>query len=135
MFVEESSCEESFSGGEWCLKECEVVEGKKRRPSFLFYFIYPNMNRINKNTEKFSSYFSLVRISEANSPRRNIAFFQPVVFGAFLALQRLPSEDGIFSSWYQPLSPADIRSSQLAVRIKSFKIMKGFGVCLFLFCF
>lgn len=78
--------------------------------------------------EKLCADFSLVQISETSSPRKNIGFFQPVVFGAFLALQRLASENGIFSSWYQPLSPADIRSSQLAVGIKSFKIMKGFGI-------
>lgn len=42
VFVEESSCEESFSGGEWCLKECGAVGGKKKDQVFLLYFIYPN---------------------------------------------------------------------------------------------
>lgn len=37
VFVEESSCEESFSGGEWCLKEYEAVEEKKG-PSFFTLF-------------------------------------------------------------------------------------------------
>lgn len=39
VFVEESSCEESFSGGEWCLNECEVVEGKKNQVFFTLFHI------------------------------------------------------------------------------------------------